>query len=425
MPTRAIVPLDPAHRHAQTPAVLTPSHQYYEWWYFEVEFEDEHGKEWRVITSFHYPHALDPRRVLAHQRYQDDNRDYFQLFGDHPGHFAGLASYVVDVARNKNIALLISRFQNWAVPTQVSLSQPGDPVVDLKFGPNRFKENPDGSYTLTVDQSGIFYRPGQANRLLELDMRVKFEQNVPGFSPANAELITQTGVQHSWACVMPNPKITIESVLVRIGRRNGGKTVLCRGKAGDKAISGYHDHQWGDDLPYKQIRDWSWGRVATAAQGSALPRDKVLFFDVRGVGSPAYPGVRPDPVLVELPGDGSPAIELQPSGSKPPVRKVSLERIDFADGCRLGIQGQRVPYYEILQLRSETPGGESRNFNITHSTSNNVDVWPFYLRFLPRVVDFHSGHTLVGISEYMRADRMATPGTQKLLALSDKMTYII
>ncbi|MEM6993621.1 MAG: hypothetical protein AAF721_24115, partial [Myxococcota bacterium] len=189
--------------------------------------------------------------------------------------------------------------------------------------------------------------------------------------------------------------------------------------------SGYHDHQWGEDLLYKQIQEWSWGRVATAARGSALPRDKVLFFDVAGVSSPGFPAVRPDPIVVDVPGDGSHVDELGSVAGQAPFRKFGLERVDFADGCQLGIQGQGVPYFRNLQLRSVTPGGESRNFNVEHRISNNVDVWPFYTRFVPGVVDFHSGRTLDGISESMRADRMALPDTQRILALSDKMTYII
>jgi hypothetical protein len=144
MAIRTIEPLDPAHWHAQSPAVLTPARQHYEWWYFEVEFEDGSGRPWRVITSFHFPHALEPRRLLAHQRYRDDERDYYSLYGDDPSNFAGIASYVVDVERNKNVALLISRFQDWAIPSRVKLSRPTDPKVQLQFGDSSFVENPDG-----------------------------------------------------------------------------------------------------------------------------------------------------------------------------------------------------------------------------------------------------------------------------------------
>ncbi|MBL4685073.1 MAG: hypothetical protein JKY37_10830 [Nannocystaceae bacterium] len=425
MATRTIDALDPALRHAQAPLVLSSNRQVYEWWYFEVDFEDEDGRPWRVITSFHFPHGLDPRRLLAHQRYRTGGRDFFSLYGDNPAHYAGIASYVVDVRRNKNVALLISRFQNWAVPTRVSVSRPGDARVDLQFGDCSFSENPDGSYTLHVDQTGILYRPGQANRLLTLDMRVKFEQNTPGFQPVDAELLSQGGRKHHWACVMPNPKLTIEYVLVKRARRRKGFDVLCRANAQAVATSGYHDHQWGEDLLYKQIREWSWGRVATAARGNALPRDKVLFFDVTGVSSPGSPGARPDPVIVNVPGDGSHVEQLGSDGSHPPFRKFNQERVDFRAGCQLGIQGQRVPYSRELQVRSLMPSGESRNFNIKHRISNVVDVWPFYLRFIPKVVDFHTGKTLVGISESMRADRLALRDTQRILALSDKLTYII
>lgn len=425
MAIRSIEALDPASRHAQTPAVLTPNHQFYEWWYFEVDFDDERGKPWRIITSFHFPHGLDPRRVLGHQRSRSGGRDFFRLYGDDPSHFAGIASYVVDVEAKRNVALVISRFQNWAIPGRVQLSRPGDSAVNLQFGDCSFSENPDGSFTLHVDQTGIFYRPGQANRLLTLDMHVKFEQNTPGFQPADAELIEQTGVKHHWACVMPNPKVTLQSALVKRGRRRGGFDVLCRAGVGGNATGGYHDHQWGDDLLYKQIDNWSWGRVATAARGAAMPRDKVLFFDVQGVDSPAAPAAHPPPVIVNVPGDGSSVQALSPTSGSPPFRTFSRQRMDFADGCQLGISGQRVPYDEHLRLRSETTAAESRNFNVRHTNANNVDVWPFYLRFLPDVVDFHTGKTLVAISETMRADRLTTPDAHRILALSDKMTYII
>ena len=151
----------------------------------------------------------------------------------------------------------------------------------------------------------------------------------------------------------------------------------------------------------------------------------MLFFDVNGVSSPGNPASRPAPIMVELPGDGSHVEELGAIPGQQTFRLLQQERVDFADGCQLGIQGQRVPYFEHLRLRSQTVAGSTRNFNVDHLMANNVDVWPFYLRFIPRVVDFHSGQTLVGISEYMRADRMGTPDTQKILALSDKMTYLI
>jgi hypothetical protein len=426
MATRPIVALDPAHRHAHTPAVLAPNHQFYEWWYFEVDFEDERGKPWRVITSFHYPHALDPRRVLAHQRYQpNDGTNFHARYGDDPAQYAGVASYVVDAERRKNVALLISRFQPWSIPSKVKLSRPGDPKVDLEFGRSSFKENLDGTYTLTVRHSGVFWRPGVANRLLTIDLKAKFEQNTPGFQVPDTVLIDQTGVKHHWACVMPSPRITVEHCEVKRANRNRGFTTLCRVEPGkSKAISGYHDHQWGDDLFYKQIEDWSWGRVATAARGAALPRDKVLFFDVRGVGMPTVPAVHPDPVVVEVPGDGSSWVRLDPTPGTKTLTLSGPDRVDFGDGCQLGIQGQRVPYFQQLKLRGQMPSGESRNFNVAHSMRNNVDVWPFYVRFMPDVVDFHTGKTLPAISEYMRAGRLTAPDAQRILAMSDRMTYL-
>ncbi len=420
---RAIEPLDPAHRHAQTPAVLHPNHQFYEWWYFEVDFQDG-NKTWRVISSFHFPHGLDPRRVLAHQRYHGNGVDYFTKYGDDPSQYAGIASYVVDVGATKNVALLISRLRPASIPTKVSLSRPGDPRVELQIGRSSFTQNPNGTYTLVVKQTGILFRPGQANRRLTLDMKVTFEQNTPGFQPPGAVLLDQTGVKHHWACVMPNPKVTIDKLVVKRAKRTSGTVTVCQARAGTTAIGGYHDHQWGHDLLYKQVLDWSWGRVSTGARGSALPHDKVLFFDVNGVSTPTIPASRPDPILVEVPGDGSEPRALQPTPGQQTFRLSGPQRVDFGDGCRLGIQGQRVPYFEHLRLRARTASASTRNYDIAHDLRHCVDVWPFYLRFLPRIVDHHTSRTLVGISEYMRADRLTLPDTQKIFALSEKMTYL-
>lgn len=424
MAIRTIEALDPAFRHAQTPAVLHPSHPYYEWFYFEVDFQGDDGRPYRVITSLHFPHGIDPRRLLAHQRYQADGVDFFSRYGDDPASYAGVATYVVDVERTKNIALVISRFQPAMIPAKVVLSRPGDPAVDLQFGRCSFREVAPGTYKLVVKQTGIFYRPGQANRLLTVDLDVDFHQNTPGFQPPAGELVEQTGVKHFWACVMPNPRLTVHAIAVKRGRRTGGFDTLCEASSGAQATSGYHDHQWGDDLVYKQIVDWSWGRLVTGARGPAVPPDKVLFFDVNGVSSPSHPGARPDPILVDIPGDGSPVRALAVAPGQQPFRLAHKKTVDFGDGCRLGITGQRVPYYETLELRAREGGGESRNFDVAHRLADNVDVWPFYLRFMPRVVDFHTGGTFVGISEYMRADRLATAGAQRILALSDKMTYL-
>ncbi len=417
-----IEPLAPAHRHAQTPAILDPSHQFYEWWYFEVEFLDADGKPWRVITSFHYPHGIDPHRLLAHQRYHSRTVDYFAKYGDHPGHYAGIASYVVDMRASENVALLISRFPRADIGTRVSVSKPGDASVRLQFGASSFVENFNGTYTLVVKQKGMAL-VGATKRALELDLRVTFEQNTAGFQPPDAVLVEQSGVKHRWACVMPNPTVFVEHVLVERAKAAGGTRVLCRAKPNVVGHGGYHDHQWGDDLPYKQIGQWYWGRVPTGARGGDVrPRDKVLFFDVVGVSSPAAPASHPDPILVEVPGAGGTPTALVPTPGRTPFATLGSERINFADGCRLGVQGQDVPYPRWNQIRAQTAGGSSRNFDIEHLRSTNVDAWPFYLRFVPAVNDEHSGRTFSSISEIMRAERMPLERAQKVLALADKIT---
>ncbi len=421
MPIRSIEALDPAHRHAHTPANLTPNHQFYEWWYFEVEFVDNFGKPWRVITSFHYPHGMDSHRVLAHQRYRNRKVDFFAKYGDDPGHYAGIASYVVDIQDSKNVGLLISRVPRAEIGSRVAVSRPGDPKVEVRIGDSSFVQNPNGTFTLTVKQKGMAI-VGATPRALDLDMQVTFEQNTPGFQPPGAVLIEQTGVRHHWACVMPNPKVTIDHIVLQRARLHNKWRVLCRAKRDVVGEGGYHDHQWGDDLIYKQIAQWYWGRLPTGARGDARPRDKVLFFDVVGVSRPGHPAVRPDPVLVQVPGDGSAAAKLMPTPDRDPFHISGSESINFGDGCRIGVQGQNVPYPRWIYIRAQTAGGQSRDFNVEHLRSSNVDTWPFYVRFVPRVYDYHSGKIFDAISEVMRADRIPLDGAQKVNALADKIT---
>lgn len=422
MAIRTIDPLTSAHRHAQTPLVLSPAQQHYEWWYFEVELVDVAGRPFRVITSFHYPHGMDPHRLLAHQRHHHRKVDYFAKYGDNPGHYAGVVSYVVDVHASKNVALLISRMPRADIASRVHVSRPGDPTVQLRFGDCSFVQNFNGSYTLRVKHRGKTM-VGAIARGLEIDLEATFEQNTPGFEPTDAVLIDQSGVRHHWACVMPNPTVFISHCLVQRDRVGGKKHVVCRAATNVQGHGGYHDHQWGADLVYKQIARWHWGRVPTGARGGDVrPRDRALFFDVVGVTSPGAPTSRPDPILVEVPGDGSDPSALVPVPAKPAFHTKDTEHINFADGCRLGIQGQDVPYPRWVQLRTRTSGGPTRNFDIEHIRATNVDTWPFYLRFSPAVVDPHSGRTFASVSEVLQADRMALERTQNVLVLSDKIT---
>jgi hypothetical protein len=419
MSIRVISALDPALRHAQTPGPLSPAKQVYEWWYFEVEFKDRDDKPWRVITSFHYPHGVDPHRLLAHMRYTHKGTDYFAAYGDNPADYAGIATYVVDVTNSKNVALLIARFPKSQIGARVSVSKPGDPKVELVFGDSSFKQNNDGTYTLIVKHQGWHY---VRQRFLSIDMKVTFGQNTPGFQPTDGLLIEQTGAKHNWACVMPNPTVHIDHCVVERDRKPGGSKVLVRARANTAGGGGYHDHQWGEDLMYKQIDRWNWGRVPTGGRGAALPRDKVLFFDVVGLGSPGFPAQRPDPILVEVPGDGSAPFALSTVPGQDPFHSFGNETMNFADGCQLGIQGQNIPYHRWIYLRAKTAGGGKREFNVEHRVAHNVDTWPFYLRFQPAVYDYNSGRTFWSISEIMQADRMTTADAKKVLAMSDKVT---
>ncbi|MBX7079913.1 MAG: hypothetical protein K1X88_12035 [Nannocystaceae bacterium] len=416
MPIRTIEPLTPDHRHAQTPVVLSPAHQHYEWWYFEVELVDGDGKPYRVITSFHFPHGMDPHRLLAYQHYKSPKVDYYAKYGTNPAHFAGVASYVVDVQARKNIALLIARFPKADIGTRVQVSRPGDPSVRLIFGDSSFVQNFNGTYTLRVHHGGMAL-VGATPRKLRIDLDVTFTPDTDGFQPHEAVLLDQGGVRHHWACVMPNPSTFVESCVVQRERVGGAMKQLLRARANVAGHGGYHDHQWGADLVYRQIRRWYWGRVPTGARGGDVrPRDRVLFFDVLGTST------QPSPILVDVPGGGGTPSALVPVAGKPPLSTAGDEHINFADGCRLGIQGQDVPYPRWINLRAQTSGGSTRNFDIEHRVSNNVDTWPFYLRFAPGVLDPHTGRTFASVSEVLQASRMDDERTQKVLALSDKIT---
>lgn len=413
MPIRAIEPLSSDFRHAQIPGNPGPTPHFYEWWYFEVELEGDNGRPYRIITSFHYPHALDARRVLAHEGYQD----YHSRYGDHPGHYAGIASYVVDVRETKNVALLISRFRLQDIGTRVTVSRPGAPRVELRFGNSSFLENPDGTFTLKVAQKGLLYVSPGIKRPLELSLVAHFTQRTPGFQPEGGVLVDQSGVKHHWACVMPNPTVTIEGVRV-LRKRNNKWTSLCTASAGARALGGYHDHQWGSDMFYKQIARWSWGRVPLdhAPFGS-----KVLFFDVSGRAGGGHPAAAPDPVLVEIPASTSPPHALTPIAGFEPFERVGpIEKVNFADGCRLGVQGQNVPYHHWAMVRGRNASNELRHLRVEHRDGDNVDTWPFYLRFAPEV-ELANGDSTPSISEIMVATRLELASTHKLLKRSEEI----
>lgn len=405
MPVRTISPLTPAHRHAQTPAMSPGGPMYYEWWYFEVEFLDDRGRPFRVITSFHYPHALDSHRVTAHEGF----RDHAKRFGDDPRHYAGIATYVVDMERSENVALFISRFPRAKISDAVTLSKNG--TVDLRFGASSFREIAPGKHQLVIEQTG---RQQEAGRLpLHIRLVATFEQNTPGFEPPGGVLLSAAGKTHHWACVMPNPVVRIDGVVIRRKSRREWQSI-CQADENVGTLGGYHDHQWGDDLFWEQMMRWSWGRVPLTRLSAG---SKVVFFDV----VPRAGHARPDPILVHVPAGAAMPQAMTPiAGHDPFVVGSTWDRIDIRDGCRLATRGKRIEYPRTVMVNARDPGGVERHFNLHHSNGDNVDVWPFYVRFVPEV---SIGTTNVSaISEFMRADRLRDPATLRALTASNLIT---
>lgn len=408
MPIRPINPLTPAFRHAQTPVLPADGPKgpmYYEWWYFEVEFLDLQGRPFRIITSFHYPHALDAHRVTAHANFRRHSR-----FGDDPRHYAGLATYLVDMDRCQNVALFISRFRRNEIAGKLSVSRNGP--VDLRFGASSFREVGPGKYRLIVEQSGLDLR----RRPLHIAMSATFEQNSPGFEPPGGVLLASAGSPpkiHHWACVMPNPVVRIEGVTVT--REVGGsKSSLCKADEHVGTLGGYHDHQWGNDLFWHQIARWSWGRVPLS-RTSAGP--KVVFFDVVPAGGVA----RPDPLLVHVPVTAAMPQAMTPVDRRAPfLVSQTWDRIDIHDGCMAALKGRGISYPRTEMIHAYDSNGVIRPIDIHHRMSNNVDIWPFYLRFTPPVNV--GGKTIPAISEFMRADRLGDPPTLRALAASHRIT---
>jgi hypothetical protein len=408
MSIRQISPLTPAFRHAQTPDIgdigAGPP-MFYEWWYFELEFLDTEGRPFRIITSFHYPHALDSHRVTANARF----RNHASRYGGNPRHYAGIATYVVDMERSENVALCISRFARNQITAKVKLSRSGP--VDLRFGASSFREFDAGKYQLVVEHTGRQQKAGRAP--LRVQVVATFEQNTPGFEPPGGVLLSAAGKTHHWACVMPNPVVRIENVNVR--RLQGRKWLrVCKADVGAGTLGGYHDHQWGDDLFWKQMARWSWGRVPLTRSSAGA---KIVFFDVVPVG-----GVpRPAPVLVHAPaGTSMPQAMTPVTGQTPFLVGKAWDRIDHRDGCRLALRGRRIGYPRTLMIRARDAQGVVRHLDVHHSLGNNVDVWPFYLRFVPEV---KVGATAVSaISEFMRADRLDDPPTLRALTASNMIT---
>jgi hypothetical protein len=246
-------------------------------------------------------------------------------------------------------------------------------------------------------------------------MVAHFEQHTPGFQPKDGVLLEQGGVQHGWACVMPNPVVRIEQVLVREWKRGrtGDEITLCKGSKGAASLGGYHDHQWGADFFYKQIERWSWGRVPLTSDANA---SKVLFFDVVG-----RDGARPDPIVVEIPAGTTDPRALTPIPDRRPFETSDpTERMNLADGCKLAIYGQGIPYWRWTMLNGRDASGTPHDLRLEHTNGNNVDTWPFYLRFVPDAQV--GGKTVSTISEIMQASRLELDQTHRILALSNSVT---
>ena len=302
----------------------------------------------------------------------------------------------------------------------MTVSRPGDPKVALRFGNSSFLENDDGTFTLTVRQRGKHPVSLTRTRDLDLELTARFTQNTPGFQPPDAVLLDQSGVQHHWACVMPNPVVRVDGVRVLRRRLNGSWSSLCKASAGVGTIGGYHDHQWGGDVFWAQVGRWSWGRVPLSRQSASR---KILYFDIDGIGGGGYPVSHPDPILVEIPSGATAPRALDEAAGLAPFSLIGpVDSMNFGDGCKFGIQGQDVPYHRTAKIQGRDGAGVLHQLTITHERKHNVDTWPFYLRFAPPVKVAGLTAKVATISEIMQATRLRLPKTHKVLARSELIT---
>lgn len=402
MPVRPLAPLRLSDWHGHLPASNSAARDFWEWWYFEIDF-DYRGDPWKIITVLHFPHAVDPRRVLSRLGYKD-----FDKYPRHGRFYAGVTSYVV--CDRTNEALLITRAH---LDDLASVTKRGD--LDVRIGNlGRFRRIGTDRYRLTVAHDGVERDVlASENRSLRLELDAVFTVHTPGFRPKDALIIDGGAQKVHWACPMPNPRVELRHLMVREGSAHHvPPTALPK----IRVTGGYHDHQWGDGPLERHIADWSWGRITIPRAGQDVP-DRLIFFGGRNISE--FPrGALQDPAVVLARGDGTASYALDPDGSRPPLRLTKRRRWPARP-----LLAQGIHYYRTLEVAGRDLDGTRLHYRITHRASNNVDTWPFYLRFVPEA------ETLAGppgcpdrvdaVSEYARWSRLRMQKPKWLLAQSD------
>jgi hypothetical protein len=409
--SRVLDPLDPTDRHRHTPAAEAARRNFYEWWYLEVEFDvddPKHGREqYRVITSLHFPHGLDPLRVLTEQRYDPGAGPPFRKrFPCDPDRYPGVATYVVRTRKGvrENIALLITRLKDAAV---VSASTAG--LCRLQWSDvASLEERTDGTWRVEIHQVGR----NEGGLGLKLDFRADLTPVTAGFRPQGGVLVDDGVGTHHWACILPNPR----SRILKLGLCKGAQWLL-RDEDLPHATGtgGYLDHQWGHDFIHRRIAEWSWGRLNLPAPGRGHG-DRIVFFDIVARGPAGGPSIHPPAVLAHAPASGGTSRALDPIGGTEPFKPLVPQ---IPVGIK-PIRARGIEYYPKLRLWGQD-GATQYKFTIDHSDAALVDVWPFYLRFVTSATSV-DGTRAEAISEYMRSDRMHLPKVQRALAWSRIIT---
>lgn len=392
----AITPLTDADRVAHAPVGPEP----YEWWYFEVHAK-VNGVDWIVVLSAHSPHAMDPVRMLdVHLE-----RGTFR-----PDQFSGVDVSVYRIAdpgrRPGLVALGVTRTAGATLSATAPLT--------ARFGADvlTIDESTSGprTYTLALRQKGALFReegiihpftgvPGVEKIDLELD--VTFQERAVGFKLGDGTILTDPrGGRHAWAIVMPDARVDGQ---LRLG---DGDPVPLSGAVG------YHDKQWGPDLPMRAYKEWSWGRTVVPKTGGA---DVLLFFQTCSNRGPGHPSVVSE-FAAFVPAGGA-AEEL--TGRVEPERWTDgpwqrsyrrgllrhllrlfgttiLRLLDRLLRARPSLR-KLLGYWTRIHVHGAAPtgpGGASEDWSLeVDQKGTSVEPWPFYNRYLPQATLTRDGTT--------------------------------
>ncbi len=383
MAIRPIEKLKASDWRSHRPTDLKPGDQYWEWWYFEIDFKLR-GDTWKVITVLHFPHAFDPRRVLSAENYGQ-----FKNETEDPCQYPGVTSYLV--CDNRNEALVITRQR----PVEgIKTPKSGPTLVELGKVAT-FKKLANGRYSLRVKHEGLEFAPYPWTDDLRLDLWVEFTPKTPGFRPKEATIIDGKNPVY-WVCPMPNPGVRIRTLeIVEDGEYHVGPADFSK----IKPLGGYHDHQWGHGFLFRDVGDWSWGRLSLP-RGKGKISDKLVFFGGRT--TKQFPkGSYQDTALVLASAVDGTLESLERIPGKPSFRALKRRRYPGKPAVTCGLR-----YFRELEINAKASDGTRHHWKLTHRLVNNVDAWPFYLRFLPTAVNQSTKKEVPVVSEYARWDRV-------------------